>query len=558
MEIRKSYKSRKNAPWLFAIGILDLWYGFSLCYIQVQWGGAGAWVSLIGLACLLASFGAWRDNKEAAAQTSRLWRYAVIWLALAGLGAGVAAVNYLAFRYDRRWDLTQARQHTLTGATVHLLTQLKEKVELIAFYVGLPPKYLEDLFKEYERLSGGKIKASIVDPLVEIGYAAQFGNVISGKEKKIIVRSSGGRKDVDFTHTPLTEEQVTNAMRRVMREERRIYFLAGHGEYSIDSDEDKGLKTLTQMLAKNNMESRSLLFAAQGRIPGDCDVLVIAGPSEPLPAGEEQMIQEYLEKGGDALFLVEHTVITTPDKTLTEEERQKNPSLNSLLAPWGVRIADDVVVDLASHASGDVGSPATRHYMPHEAIVKDLDYTFYVRPRSISIVGNRRSAVKVAPLVLTASAEKSWGESNRNLVVEYDRFLDRAGPVPIAFVMAETRDPSVSLATEARGAAAQAAPPGLAGDDGKEKSSDTRLAVFTDTDFLSNAFIDQYSNAEMGLNVINWLSELDYQVFTDHKDAEVERLDLTSGQKRMVAVILWSVPVFIAAGGMIVWMKQRG
>jgi hypothetical protein len=532
MEIRKSYKNRKNAPWLFAVGILDLLYGLSLSYLRLHFGSTEAWVSLVGLACLLTSFWAWKDNQEAAVKTSRLWRYAVLLPALAGLTGLTVAVNYLAFRYDRRWDLTNTRQHTLTGATVHFLSQLKDNVELIAFYVGLPPKYLEDLFGEYERLSGGKIKASIVDPLVEIGYAAQFGNVISGKEKKAIVRSSGGRKDVDFTNAPLTEEQVTNAMMRVTREERRIYFLAGHGEYNISSGEDKGLKTLAQLLAKNNMESKQLLLAAHGRIPDDCDVLVIAGPGEHLPAGEEQMIQDYLKRGGDALFLVEHTLITTPEKILTEDEFKKNPSLNSLLAPWGVRIADDVVVDLASHASGDVGSPATRNYMPHEAIVKDLDYTFYVRPRSISILGNRRSTVKVAPLVLTASAEKSWGESNRNLVVKYDRFLDRTGPVPIAFVMAETKE--------------------------EGDTSDTRLAVFTDADFLSNAFIDQYSNAEMGFNVINWLSELDYQVFIDHKDARVEQLDLTSRQKRMVAVILWTMPVFIAAGGTIVWMRQRG
>ncbi len=556
MEITRSSAKYRNAPWLFAVGILDLLYGLSLSYIRVHVGSAEALVSLVGLIGILTAFWALRSHKEAAVKTSRFLRYAVLLSALAGLGGVTVAVNYLAFRYDRRWDLTKARQHTLSGATASFLKSLKDNVEFIAFYVGLPPKYLEDLFKEYERLSGGKIKTSIVDPLVEIGYAAQFGNIISGKEKKVIVQASSGRKDVDFTDAPLTEEQVTNALMRVTRETRRVYFLAGHGEYNITSEEDKGLKTLTQLLAKNNMESSSMFLAADGRIPEDCDVLVIAGPREPLAADEEQIVQDYLKKGGDALFLVEHTLITTPDKALTDDDLQKNPSLNSLLASWGVRVANDTVVDLASHASGDVGSPATRNYMPHEAIVKDLDYTFYIRPRSISILGNRRGSVKVAPLVLTASDDKSWGETNRNLLVKYDQFLDRPGPVPIAFVMAEPKGSGVPAETSEVGVPASST--GLSGGAGKEKSSDTRLAVFTDADFLSNAFIGQYSNAEMGLNVINWLSEMDYQVFIDRKDAGVERLDLTSRQKRIVAVILWAMPIFIAAGGIIVWMRQRG
>ena len=34
------------------------------------------------------------------------------------------------------------------------------------------------------------------------------------------------------------------------------------------------------------------------------------------------MIEEYLDRGGDALFLIEHVVVTTPDKPLTAEEER--------------------------------------------------------------------------------------------------------------------------------------------------------------------------------------------------------------------------------------------
>lgn len=527
----KKVHSSKNIPWLFGVGIFCLFYGAGISYVQAHLSAAALLLFLLGLACLGVCFVSLRGGGHTAVSAAALRRYAVLSVIYLVCATVIGGVNYLAYRYNRRWDLTSSRQHTLSDYTSQLIRNLQDDVEVIAFCVGLPPKYLEDLLKEYTRVSQGRVKTSIVDPLVEIGYAAQFGSVINGKEKKVVVRSLSGRKDVDFTQEPLTEEELTNAVMRVTREKRTVYFLYGHGEYDIEGADEKGLKTLTGFLDQNNIEVKRLILTGAEGIPQDCDVLVVAGPQDPLPQKEEDLIQAYLQRGGDAFFLIEHTVITTPERALPPEELHKNPSLNNILMPWGIRIAEDVVVDLASHASGDVGSPATRNYPAHDAIVRGLDYTFYIRPRSIAVLGNRRREVKVAPLVLTASPEKSWGETNRNLLVKYDDLLDRPGPVPIAFVMWEPH-----------------AEDGL---------SDTRIAVFTDADFLSNGFIDQYSNAEMGVNVVNWLSELDYRVFISRKDAETPRLDLTSRQKRAVGVILVAIPVFIAAVGVMGWMRQK-
>ena len=61
----------------------------------------------------------------------------------------------------------------------------------------------------------------------------------------------------------------------------------------------------------------------------------------------------------------------------------------------------------------------------------------------------------------------------------------------------------------------------------------------------------------MGLNAIGWLSELDYRVFVDRKEIEVKRLDLTSRQKRTVAVVLFVMPVLIAMLGLTIWLKHE-
>lgn len=524
-------KNHRNLPLLFGIGAICFLYGLGYIYVENHFSPLAIIISLIGAFCILTCIFELRKHTQRSVKVFQWRRYGFILLWVMFSLIFLVGINYLSYRYNLRWDVTEARQHTLTESTTRVIKALKQEVEVIAFYVGIPPKYLEDSFREYERLSRGRITTEIIDPIVRIGYAAQFGSVISGKERKVIVRSRGERRDIDFTDQPLTGEQLTNAIIRVTRDTRIVYFVTGHGECDISDNSDNGLSTLAKLLTQNNIETKKLMLGIDKEIPDDSSVLIVAGPRNPLIEKEEDIIKAYLEKGGDALFLIENTPMTTPDKPLTEQEKLKNPTLNNILNHWGIEIADDVVVDLDSHMGGDAGCPATRNYSSHRAIVKDLDYTFYIRPRSISALEDRRGSIKIAPLVLTASKRNSWAETDTTLHVQFDEILDRPGPVPIAYVIWEPK--------------------------GEDKPSDTRIIVFTDADFLSNVFIGQYSNAEMGLNVINWLSELDYQVFLDQKEIRVERLDLTSKEKRMVIVILFIMPVIIAISGIMTWLKHK-
>lgn len=524
-------KKNKNLQILFGFGAGILFCGLGLSYINNCFSLLSILISLAGLICLGICFLklkkqmfpkiSFNSGKKVAL------KIIIIVLALVFLGG----INYLCYRYNLRLDLTKFKQHTLTLQTETIVKNLNSEVKIVVFHVGIPPKYLEDLLNGYKRQSQGKITGEIIDPIVQIGYAAKFGNVISGKEKKAIVSSGKERQDIDFTEQPLMEEQLTNAIISVTRAKRKVYFLTGHGEYDIYNKEDNGLSEFARLLSVNNVEAKTLMLGIEGKIPDDCDALVIAGMKDLPQEKEEEIIKAYLADGGDAFFLIENTPLATPDKPLTEEEKSKNPALNSILNTWGVKIGDDIVVDLNNHISTDVGCPATKNYLPYPVIVPGLDYTFYVRPRSISIVRDRRQTIKVAPLVLTTNDKCSWAETDRTLVVKFDEGVDLPGPIAVAFMMIE---------------------PPL-----KDKSSDTRIIVFTDADFLSNAFISQYSNAQMGLNVITWLSELDYQAFVNQKEIKVERLDLTSKQKRMVALALFLMPTLLGIIGITVWVGRK-
>lgn len=544
-------KLHKYLHFIFAFGTAFLLYSIAAYYIDQSVGKLPVAAFLLAIVLLTICIVSVRKASQRTSKSYE-WKKKGMLIAVIIL-AGIiwSGINLSAYTFNKRWDLTLAKQHTLSANTVELINGLASKIQLTAFYVGIPPKYLEDMFKEYERLSRGKVKTEIIDPIVQIGYASKFGNVISGKEKKVIVQSGGERKDIDFTDDVLSEEQLVNAILSVTREARKIYFLTGHREYSFNDEGDNGLSILSKLLSTNNISSNELMLGRETEIPDDCDVLIIAGPHDFLTEKEEAAIDEYLKRGGDALFLIEHIIVTTPDKPLLEAELDKNPSLNNILNEWGVNVGNDMVVDAASHASGDAGSPATRNYITHKAITENLDYTFYVRPRSISVLEKRRKSIKIAPIVYTASEENSWAETNRTMEIRFDEKEDTPGPVPIAFVIL---DPASQTT---KGMESQVSGAHLDQDTGKDKISDTRIIVFTDADFLTNVFINQYSNAAMGLNVINWLSDLDYKAFLDQKEIKVYRFDLSSKQNRIIVIVLFLMPVLIATIGVMTWLRRK-
>jgi ABC-type uncharacterized transport system involved in gliding motility auxiliary subunit len=537
--------NKRNLLPLFCVfGLLCLILGLSLVYIKQQFSYLAMTLAAIGgivfvvQISLINRHSSSQDNSSRWVSPFSFKRWKTLFMVICivtGSMAFVGVSHYLANNSNLRWDVTQDKQHTLSNNTKEYVSTLANEVQLTAFHVGMPPKYLLDLFKEYERVSKAVIKTEIIDPIEQIAYAAKFGNAINADERKVIVQSGNNRKDVDFTQSVLSEDKLTNAIASVSRAPRTVYFLTGHGEYSSSNVEFTGLSKFKQLLSDNNITSKTLMLGISQSIPVDCDVLIIAGPKTQLSLNEETVISDYLIRGGDALFLIEHTLVTTSDNPLSAEQLQKNPSLNTILNQWGLDVQSDIVVDLTNHIGDDVGSPATKNYQRHKALTEGLDYTFYVRPRSIHVLPQRRASIKHAVIVSTASTENSWAETNRTLDIQFDPSTDTAGPIPFAYVVIEEKND------------------GLA----EDKLTDTRLIVFTDADFLSNVYIEQYSNAQMGLNLVNWLAELDYKTYISTKETKVERLDLTSQQKRQVIVILFLLPFFLAISGLMVWLRTK-
>jgi hypothetical protein len=246
-------------------------------WIHMSFGFLEGLFLIFGVLILLRAGQILSKTKTSLSPSRWIQKIWLIFYSILAAGLFYTLVNYAVSKNDLRWDVTRYKQHTLLPSTQKFLNGINQEIRFTVFFVGIPPKYLEDLLKSYERYSSGKIETEMIDPLVDIGYAAQFGNVISGKESKVIVRTDLMRRDVDFSSEPLNEGMLNNALIQITRPERQAYFLSGHGEYDIEKADATGFSSLARILRINNITSQYLLLN-EGTVPNNCDILIIAGP----------------------------------------------------------------------------------------------------------------------------------------------------------------------------------------------------------------------------------------------------------------------------------------
>ena len=179
----------KRSALAFAFGILLILLAGAYSYIEQGFDALSILFFVVAGILILLSLAAksTSEHKEFASfQWQRLGVFIILAITLVGF---LIAVHLLAERIPYRWDVTQFKQHTLSQATLDFVEDIEladnSSIQMTALYVGLPPRYLQDLLNEYERISNGKISVTIVDPIDDIASAAEFGDVISGQERKL-------------------------------------------------------------------------------------------------------------------------------------------------------------------------------------------------------------------------------------------------------------------------------------------------------------------------------------------------------------------------------------
>ncbi|HEY8219044.1 MAG TPA: DUF4350 domain-containing protein, partial [Methylobacter sp.] len=386
---------------------------------------------------------------------------------------------------------------------------LPDKIQLIAYIKkdqGLRSQIVQ-LVDRYKRHKAD-LTLTFIDPDSQPEKVRELNIDATGA---IIVEYQGRTEKLNF----IDESSLTNALLQLANaEERWVTFLAGHGERAPDGIANFDFGQFGKELDRRKIMVQALNLATMPDIPGNSALLVLSAPAVPLLAGEIELIKHYIQQGGNLLLL------TDPG----------NRHLDALLQTLGLRQLPGTLVDSNSKLYGinDPSFVLTSSYPPHP--ITQGFQTMSLYPVTAALAIGEETDFKSVELL--KSAAQSWTETGPIAgAILFDADGDeKQGPLTFAYAL--TRD--------------------------LDKKKQQRIVVVGDGDFLSNVYLGNVGNLDIGLRMINWLIHDDRFINVPAKIATDKSLQLT---QISVAVIgfgfLVIIPLLLMGTGFYIWRKRK-
>ena len=516
------------------LGVALVFAAVAIRFLKPEWQQYYNGLAIGGLICtLLYILSQWREIGQAFA--GRQARFGTLAVASILVVLGILiAINYLSARHNKRWDLTAARQFSLSDQTKKVLHDLKEPIKIRVFARSDEFPRFRDRLDEYTYQSK-LVSAEYIDPEKKPAVAQQYGVTQLGT----VVFDYKGRTE---KATSDGEQELTNALIKVVQgRQPKVYFTQGHGEKDTTSAERSGYNSIAGALASDNFIVDKVVLAQQQAVPADADILVIAGPKTDFLAPEVEMLKKHLARGGKILLML--------DPVLKADQPQP-VALQGLLKDWGIDAGNDIVLDVSGMGrllGTDESVPVAASYPPHPITENFNLMTAYPLARSMTPVEGGSNGHTAQKLVETSS--RSWGETNLKSLT---------GGEPAKMDDADKKGP-VSLGAAVSSPATDVTPPKDAAKPGDEpKKPETRLVAFGDSDFASNAALGVSGNRDLFLNTINWLAQQENLISIRPRDPEDRRITLTADQERRIFYLtVLIVPGLILLAGVQTWWRRR-
>ena len=502
--------------------------------LRPEWDQYAVYASWAGLALvLLYTLGQWREI--VAYFSRRNTRYGAIASVsvLVVLGILIAA-NYLSAKQNKRWDLTSNRQYSLSEQTVKLLNGLTAPVKLIVFEKELDQERFKPRLNEYQYHSK-QVSIEYIDPDKKPVPAKEYEIQNYGT---VVVEYMGRRERV----TSDSEQDLTSALVKVLNPtEKRIYFLAGHGEKDPTNTDRIGYSAILDAVRQDNYQWERLIIAQTNSIPENATVLVMAGPKTDLLEGEDELLRQYLNtRQGKLLVMLDPPEDFKKPTTL--------PRLDALLKEWGLNATNSVVVDISGLTKVATIPVAAPPYPNHPITDRFEFITMFPVARAIVPLTGAPPDRTAQPFVQTV--QRSWAEANLatldppdNLAPEPDKG-DITGPVSIA----------AAVAVPAKADPAAQKKEG----EPEQRSPETRVAVIGDSDFVANAYLGIEGNRDLFMNTVNWLAQQESLIAIRPKEASDRRLTMTANHTTglfWLSIVI--VPAVVLGAGVFTWWRRR-
>ncbi len=443
-------------------------------------------------------------------------------------------VVFIGQRHPLRLDLTESKRYSITDQSQKIVQSLQDRILIKAFYqeADLNRDQIRDLLETY-RYYSKKVEYQLIDPDREPSLAKHYQIRTYGT----LVLEGFGKTQSIIT---ADEESITNAILKLAQEkERVIYFLTGHGGRDINNSDKDGYSSAKGALERENFQVKTLNLLVDPEVPADAALVVVANPQKVLLATELSALRQYLDRNGSILLLLEPFA---------------DGGLVDFLKTYGILPGADIVIDTMSRVFGaSYLIPVITEYGLHTITDGFNIASFFPTTRSISRAEETPEAVDLIDLASTS--DYSWADTGfrfgQSQPPEFDQGKDRKGPVTVAVIAAITPDASDDEKENNEKANSE-------NPENEHPPSQAQLAVFGDSDFASNSYLDLQGNSDFFLNTINFLAQQENLISIERPKSTSAPLTLSRFQGKLLFWIgLLLMPMVVLVSGLAVFRMRR-
>jgi hypothetical protein len=516
------------------------------------------------------------DPSKQAAPVRRLGTGLLSVLQVACATVLFVAVNYLGAQHYVPKDLSADAAYTLSPATRRYLESpavqdRQEPLRLLLAFRKSSPIYdrVRALGEEYFRVSGGKVKLELLDPVrspdrtqqvaKEYGktFADAFGKSMFTSDLAIVdARTAGEKADglasgTASSHVHFIEAErmarfeteyvgktsqrkmtgfqgedaiTTGIVSAIEGAPRQVYLLADKSGFSGDGPESPLTNFEATLLSQNALTQR-VRIASLDRIPDEVSAVAILNPAYDFTPAELEVLAEYWNRPNSSLLV-----------TLGSSEAP--PRLRAFLRNLGITPRRDRVV---SSKDGQAVTTVRAHFTQGMEFLRDFgDKTTLFEGATCSLEVREREnedlTVKgIHPYVLVETGREFWGEAKFSTATPVlDPREDTPGPVALAGAVI-------------RGAAMR--------DDLGDRIS--RMVVISNSDFLSPKYISDI-NKDFLASTMNWLVGREELTGAGPRTLGTYKLPLLDSQVSFInRVNLFFLPAIALVLALLVWSSRR-
>jgi len=422
---------------------------------------------------------------------------------------------WLTNRYPLTIDMSANQRNSLSQESARLVAGIESPLEVTLFVspINDSKPLLEALFERYRQLQP-LIEVKSLNPDLHPGLLRAHDIRYDGE---VLLEYLGRNEKV----SQVNEAAVSSAIQRLLRQgERWLVFLEGHGERNPYREANHDYSLLATQLAGKGYTIEILNLTQTSSIPENTDVLVLASPKVPLLPGEIELLREHIEQGGNLLWLA--------------DPEQASEGLDMLADQLAVEFLPGIIVDPNSQLMGlDRPDFALVGEYPRHPITQNLgSLSLFPQAQAIEFHGEDSWQQQV----FLRSDSRSWNETGelRGEIFNGDHDDENQGPLNIGMTLARSHQNS------------------------EGELYDQRIAIVGDADFLSNRYLGNGSNLDIGVNLLNWLSHDDQLIAISPRPAPDTRLELSQEEQIAIAVFfLVLLPLTLLVSGLRIWLGRR-